>query len=113
MVSSKRTLPHPGSLRASPTGSLEPTRKPGAKADDDYDARLASVDPAERADGTFVFVTPRNWPGKSAWEKQKSAAGDWKAVRAFDASDLEQWLEQSVPAQIWLAEQLALPVRWL
>ena len=31
-------------------------------------------------------------------------------VRAFDASDLEQWLEQSVPAQIWLAEQLALPV---
>lgn len=29
---------------------------------------------------------------------------------AFDASDLEQWLEQSVPAQIWLAEQLGLPV---
>jgi hypothetical protein len=37
-------------------------------------------------------------------------AGDWKAVRAFDASDLEQWLEQSIPAQVWLAEQLALPV---
>ena len=36
-------------------------------------------------------------------------AGDWKSVRAFDASDLEQWLEQSVPAQIWFAEQIDLP----
>ena len=85
-------------------------QKPGAKADSDYPARLKSVDPAERAKSTFVFVTPRNWPGKTAWEKRKNKAGDWKTVRAFDASDLEQWLEQSVPAQIWIAELLALPV---
>lgn len=85
-------------------------QRPGAKAESDYKARLDSVDPAERATSTFVFVTPRNWSGKTAWEKRKDEAGDWKAVRAFDASDLEQWLEQSVPAQIWLAEQLALPV---
>ena len=75
-------------------------QKPGAKAESDYTARLKSVDPAERAKSTFVFVTPRNWPGKTAWEKRKNKAGDWKTVRAFDASDLEQWLEQSVPAQI-------------
>jgi addiction module HigA family antidote len=85
-------------------------KKPGGKAESDYAARLTSVGPAERANSTFVFVTPRNWPGKTAWEKRKNEAADWKAVRAFDASDLEQWLEQSVPAQIWLAEQLALPV---
>lgn len=85
-------------------------QKPGVKANRDYTARLTSVDPAERANSTFVFVTPRNWPGKTAWEKQKHEADDWKAVRAFDASDLEQWLEQSVPAQTWLAEQLALPI---
>ena len=42
--------------------------------------------------------------------KNKNAEGDWKAVRAFDASDLEQWLEESIPAQMWLAEQLAMPV---
>ena len=65
---------------------------------------------AERAECTFVFVTPRNWPAKTDWAKGKNAAGDWKAVRAFDASDLEQWVEESVPAQMWLAEQLALPV---
>ena len=84
-------------------------RKPAAKAESDYSARLTSVDITERKNSTFVFVTPRNWPGKTAWEKQKNQAGDWKAVRAFDASDLEQWLEQSVTAQIWLAEQLGLP----
>lgn len=82
---------------------------PTTKANSDYIARLTSVDPHERAISTFVFVTPRKWSGKDAWEKQKNRAGDWKAVRAFDASDLEQWLEQSVPAQIWLAEQLASP----
>lgn len=79
------------------------------KANSDYSNRLKSVDITERANSTFVFVTPRNWSGKTAWEKRKNEAGHWKAVRAFDASDLEQWLDQSVPAQIWLAEQLGLP----
>ena len=85
-------------------------QSPIRKAERDYRARLASISPAERAECTFVFVTPRNWPAKTDWAKDKNAAGDWKAVRAFDASDLEQWLEQSIPAQMWLAEQLALPV---
>jgi addiction module HigA family antidote len=84
-------------------------KRPGCKAESDYKARLNSVDPGERANSTFVFATPRNWPGKTEWEKSKNEAGDWKAVRVFDASDLEQWLEQSLPAQIWLAEQLSQP----
>ena len=84
-------------------------KDPQGKAEKDYSARLKSVDPAERANITFVFVTPRNWPGKTAWENQKKETGDWKEVRAFDASDLEQWLEQAVPVQIWLAEQLGQP----
>ena len=85
-------------------------QRPSRKAESDYRARLASVSPAERAECTFVFVTPSNWPGKTDWAKGKNASGDWKTVRAFDASDLEQWLEESIPAQMWLAEQLALPV---
>ncbi len=89
---------------------LGTNRKPLVKANQDYAARLASVDPGERAKSSFVFVTPRNWPGKTDWKNRKNEAGDWKAVWAFDASDLEQWLEQSVPAQIWFAEQLAIPM---
>jgi len=86
------------------------SKKPGEKAEKDYTARSTLVDPDRRANSTFVFVTPRNWPNKTSWEKKKNEAGHWKTVRAFDASDLEQWLEQSVLVQIWLAEQLGLPV---
>ena len=82
---------------------------PRRKAEDDYAARLASVPAAERAERSFVFVTPRNWPGKAEWVEGKRAAGDWKAVRAFDASDLEQWLEQSISARMWFAEKLDMP----
>jgi len=85
-------------------------QKPDVKANKDYNARLISVKAAERASSTFIFVTPRNWSGKTVWAEKKNEAGDWKAVKAFDASDLEQWLEQSVPAQVWFAEQLALPI---
>lgn len=85
-------------------------KNPQVKAEKDYAARVASVPAAERAKSTFVFVTPRNWPGKAAWVKEKDAANDWKAVTVFDASDLEQWLEESIPAQIWLAEKLGMPV---
>ena len=85
-------------------------KNPKKKAESDYAARLASVPPSERVECTFVFVTPRNWRDKIAWAESKQAEGDWKAVRAFDASDLEQWLEEAIPAQMWLAEQLAMQV---
>ena len=84
-------------------------KNPSSKAENDYAARLKSVSADERAECTYVFVTPHNWPGKTKWAKSKQATGNWKAVSAFDASDLEQWLEESVPAQMWFAEQLAIP----
>ena len=89
---------------------LGTSKNPSRKAENDYAARLSSVSAGERADCTFVFVTTRNWSGKIEWVKSKQANGDWKAVRVFDASDLEQWLEESIPAQMWLAEQLDKPI---
>ena len=79
------------------------------KAEHDYQARLAMLTPEERVDCTFVFVTPRNWRGKNEWAGNKNASGDWKAVRAFDASDLEQWLETTITPRIWLAGMLGMP----
>ena len=84
------------------------SRNMRSKADADYGKRLA-VPAAERQRCTFVFVTPRVWPQKHAWEDMKNATGDWKAVRALDAGDLEQWLEQSIPGQVWLADRLEQP----
>src|SRR5882724_4219856 len=82
---------------------------PKKKADGDYEARVTDIPAAERSEIDFVFVTPRKWNGKDKWVKEKQALGDWKSVRAYDASDLEQWLEQSISAQGWLAEQMGSP----
>ena len=89
---------------------------PRSKAESDYVNRSnsPSISPAKRLECTFIFVTPRNWPGKTEWVKGKNKAGVWKEVRAYDASDLEQWLEGSVCAQLWLAEELnPVPVNGL
>ncbi len=92
---------------------LSTHHRPGTKADRDFANRLRTVSETERAECTFVFVTARNWPGKDDWAKHKETLGHWKSVRAFDASDLEQWLEASAPGQVWLAEKLGIPLAGL
>ena len=82
---------------------------PKTKADGDFDKSVKAFDKKERAQTSFVFVTPRRWPGKDAWVAAKKATGLWKDVRAYDASDLEQWLEQSLPAQAWFANERHIP----
>lgn len=79
---------------------LGTSANPGKKAEDDF-KKTIDVGAAERAKTVFVFVTPRRWKGKDAWAAEKRAKHLWKDVRAYDASDLEQWLEQSLPAQAW------------
>ncbi len=87
---------------------LSTAKDPASKATSDFRNRLAL--PAEERDGmTFVFVSSRNWPRKNQWAKERRKEGHWKDVRALDASDLEQWLEESIEGQVWLAEQLGLP----
>ena len=88
---------------------LSVNQRPKVKADEDYRTRLKALSREERAKCTFMFVTPRNWPGKDAWVRSKEVAGDWRAVRALDASDLEQWLENTIAPRIWLAGELGIP----
>ncbi|WP_315807148.1 MULTISPECIES: HigA family addiction module antitoxin [unclassified Bradyrhizobium] len=84
---------------------------PKPKADGDFEKSLKAVVKKERADTTFVFVTPRRWPGKAAWVAAKQAKALWKDVRAYDASDLEQWLEQSLSGQAWFANETHMPAQ--
>ena len=77
-----------------------------AKANADYTKRTANpmgVDPAET---TFVFVTPRTWPGKGEWAARKVAERQWREVRVYDGVDLEQWLERAPSVLFWMAELL-------
>ena len=78
------------------------------KANRDFAKRLQGADAGEAVD-TFVFVTSRNWPEKDKWARARRQDAPWENVVALDASDLEQWLEESVEGQVWLAEQLGLP----
>lgn len=82
---------------------------PRTKANGDFEKSVAALDEKERANTTFVFVTPRRWAGKTAWVNAKRAEMLWQDVRAYDASDLEQWLEQSLSAQAWLANETHNP----
>ncbi len=75
------------------------------KADGDFAKSVQATAKAERDQTTFVFVTPRHWPGKEAWIKEMRAKALWKDIRAYDSSNLEQWLEQSIAAQAWFANE--------
>lgn len=79
------------------------------KADSDFAKSVKATKKSERNQTTFVFVTPRHWPGKTGWVQENKKKGQWKDVRAYDSSDLEQWLEQSVSAQAWFANETLRP----
>jgi len=75
------------------------------KADKDFAKSIKALSKDERAKITFIFVTPRRWAGKKAWETEQNAKQQWKEVRVYDANNLEQWLEQSLAGQVWFANE--------
>lgn len=76
------------------------------KADADYGKRTADPLGITPSEATFVFVTPRRWANKSHWETDRKAEGTWCDVRAFDADDLEAWLEIAPAVHVWLSIHL-------
>lgn len=72
-----------------------------SKADEDFEKRTKDTARAERESTTYVFVTPRHWENKKEWANEQSGIGHWKDVRAYDADDLEQWLESAPPVAVW------------
>jgi addiction module HigA family antidote len=87
-------------------GTSEDIKK---KADKDFNKSVKAHEKKERTETTFVFVTPRRWKEKAAWITAMQAKRLWNEVRAYDASDLEQWFEQSIPAQVWFANETRIP----
>lgn len=83
-------------------------QEPTAKANRDYKKRSKQDDVEDRASATFIFVTPRRWTAKPAWIAEQQAKGDWADVRAYDADDLEQWLEHTPAVALQFKEELRL-----
>lgn len=76
------------------------------KADDDYTKRTADPRGLNKAEASFVFVTPRRWAQKRKWAEAKRAEKDWRDVRAYDADDLVHWIELYPAVGHWLAVAL-------
>ena len=73
------------------------------KADEDYDKRKDDPKECVPAETAYIFVTSRRWGGKDDWVTARQAEGFWKEVRAYDADDLEAWLEQSPHVHVWFS----------
>lgn len=76
------------------------------KATEDYEKRSLNPSPIEPADATYIFVTPRHWPGKDEWARTRQKEGPWRDVRVYDVNDLVHWIEQSPAVGAWLARKL-------
>jgi addiction module HigA family antidote len=81
------------------------------KADKDFSKSVEAIGDDERLETIFVFVSPRRWGGKTAWQQEQRQLNRWKDVLVYDASDLEQWLEQSLQGQAWFANETNQPAR--
>jgi addiction module HigA family antidote len=86
-------------------------KDPKTKADGDIAKSVEAMPKADRENMTFVFVTPRHWPGKGDWERAQRAKKKWRDVRTYDSNDLEQWFEQSIAAQAWFAREIERPAK--
>ncbi|TPG53650.1 hypothetical protein EAH89_15700 [Roseomonas nepalensis] len=83
-------------------------RSASGKAEDDYVKRSGSPLDLDPAVATYVFVTPRSWPKRHAWVREKRAEGRWKDVWVVAAGEIEQWLEGAPAVALWLARHLRI-----
>ena len=79
---------------------------PKGKADKDYVKRKKDPLGYDPKESVFIFITPRFWKFKDKWIKEKQAEGFWKDVKAYDSSDIEQWLDIAVYVSGWFANYL-------
>jgi hypothetical protein len=78
------------------------------KANEDYNKRTKQTLSKVRKKSTLVVLTARRWSQKSRWLNAKRKEKKWHDVRAYDADDLEQWLEQCAPVVLEFGEELGL-----
>ena len=79
------------------------SQRPNRKATGEYSKRTAKPKVENIHATTFVFVTPRRWPGKWQWAKDRQQEGRWADVKALDADDLVAWLEQAPKVAAWFS----------
>lgn len=82
---------------------------PKNKADDDYSNREGKLSDPKKS--TFVFATPKNWPGAKQWAVDKKALGEYAGVEAYDAHRLASWIRTIPSVHHWISERLGYSPR--
>lgn len=77
-----------------------------AKVEEDYQKRKQNPLGFNPSEATFIFVTPRIWSGKDEWISEKKEEKFWKSIKVYDATILEEWLEQAPAVGAWLAKSI-------
>lgn len=98
--------PHPWIPLGDSYWEMGVNKNPKAKMDADIRNSLEKTTLAQRKKSTFVFVTPRRLKSDTKNLDALKAKYGWKNIRILDASALEQWVECSIEAQVWLLQQL-------
>ncbi len=75
-----------------------------SKAEEDFEARVASVLPSDRRAMTFVELICRPWQKAEEFQAATRALGEFRDVRAYNVDDIEAWLEQCPATTIWFNE---------
>lgn len=90
---------------------------PQTKATDDFKRRTKEIDDRERADSSFVFVTPRssgsggwNEPEQTKWLERRKDKG-WKLIRVIDGVKLADWLREYPAIGKWMATKIPLTAK--
>ena len=79
------------------------------KARRDYDKRITGTPAADRQPLAYVAVVCAAWRGARGFQDDKSSLGEFRTVRALNASDLEAWLECAPVSTVWLRDRLGKP----
>jgi len=85
---------------------LSTSNTPGPKATDDYMKRTEDPKGLDPSQTVFVAVSLRVWPSKQEWVQDRLSERVWREVRAYDAHDLEMWLESAPAVHLWLSLKL-------
>ena len=84
---------------------------PQTKATKDFKKRTSQLSADDRAQGSFVFVTPRfaGWgaPEQIRWLERRKDKG-WKDIRIIDGVKLADWLREFPAVGQWMAEEIGL-----
>ena len=82
-------------------------KKVQPKAEADYSKRISDSS-INKAEITFIFMTPHVWEKKDEWVESKKKDGIWKDVRVYDSTVIAQWIISVPSVELWFAPHVGI-----